>query len=87
MADFLASYRVAILAVDGLEQTKLVAPQKALKAACGQVHVISQKPGQTRGLVHAHNGDMVKVDVHALPVIKHHYAMAQQLAKLKGVTS
>ena len=33
------------------------------------------------------NAQLKNVAVRALPIIKHHYAMAQQLAKLKGVTS
>ncbi|SOE58447.1 hypothetical protein SAMN05414139_01376 [Burkholderia sp. D7] len=87
MADSLASCRVVILAVDGFEQARLVAPRKALKAAGTQVHGISQKPGQIQGFVHTDKRDMVMVDVHARPIIKHHYAMAQQLARLQGVTS
>ncbi|WP_254073884.1 DUF4142 domain-containing protein [Burkholderia sp. S171] len=33
------------------------------------------------------NAPLKNVAAKALPIIKHHYAMAQQLAKLKGVTS
>jgi putative membrane protein len=33
------------------------------------------------------NAQLKNVAAKALPIIKHHYAMAQQLAKLKGVTS
>jgi len=33
------------------------------------------------------NAQLKNVAARALPIIKHHYAMAQQLAKLKGVTS
>jgi protease I len=62
MADSLNGYKVAILAVDGFEQAELVEPQKALKAAGAQVHVISQKPGQIQGFVHTDKGDKVKVD-------------------------
>jgi len=87
MADSLASCRVVILAVDGFEQARLVAPQKALKAAGAQVHGISQKPGQIQGFVHTDKRDMVMVDVHARPIIKHHYAMVQQLAGPRGVAS
>ncbi|SAL39397.1 PfpI family intracellular peptidase [Caballeronia udeis] len=86
MADSLASCRVVILAVDGFEQAKPVAPRNALKANGTQVRAISQKPGQTQGFVQTDKRDMVKVDVHALPIIKHHYAMAQQLDRLNGVT-
>jgi protease I len=62
MADSLNGYKVAILAVDGFEQAELLEPQKALKAAGAQVHVISQKPGQIQGFVHTDKGDKVKVD-------------------------
>jgi protease I len=62
MADSLKGYKVAILAVDGFEQAELVEPQKALKAAGAQVHVISQKPGQIQGFVHTDKGDKVTVD-------------------------
>jgi protease I len=62
MADSLAGYKVAILAVDGFEQAELIEPQKALKAAGAQVHVISQKPGQIQGFVHTDIGDKVNVD-------------------------
>ena len=33
------------------------------------------------------NAQLRNIATRALPIIKHHYAMAQQLAKLKGVTS
>jgi putative membrane protein len=33
------------------------------------------------------NAQLKNIATRALPIIKHHYAMAQQLAKLKGVTS
>ena len=62
MADSLAGYKVAILAVDGFEQAELVEPQKALKAAGAEVHVISQKPGQIQGFVHTNKGDKITVD-------------------------
>jgi protease I len=62
MADSLAGYKVAILAVDGFEQAELIEPQQALKAAGAQVHVISQKPGQIQGFVHTDKGDKVNVD-------------------------
>ena len=62
MADSLAGYKVAILAVDGFEQAELVEPQKALKAAGAQVHVISQKLGQIQGFDHTEKGDKVEVD-------------------------
>ncbi|KMQ80424.1 ThiJ/PfpI family protein [Candidatus Burkholderia pumila] len=63
MASDLNGVKVAILAVDGFEQAELVEPQRALKAAGAQVHVISQKPGQIQGFKHVDKGDKVDVDV------------------------
>ena len=63
MANFLNGLKVAILAVDGFEQAELVEPQRALKDAGAQVHVVSQKPGQIQGFKHVDKGDKVNVDV------------------------
>jgi protease I len=62
MTASLNGYKVAILAVDGFEQAELVEPQKALKKAGAQVHVISQKAGQIQGFVHVDKGGKVDVD-------------------------
>jgi protease I len=63
MAANLNGIKVAILAVDGFEQAELIEPQRALKEAGAQVHVISQKPGQIQGFKHVDKGDKVDVDV------------------------
>ena len=63
MAHSLNGLKVAILAVDGFEQAELVEPQRALKDAGAQVHVVSQKPGQIQGFKHVDKGDKVNVDV------------------------
>lgn len=63
MANSLNGYKVAILAVDGFEQAKLVEPQRALKEAGVQVDVVSQKPGQIQGFNHVDKADKVNVDV------------------------
>ena len=63
MANSLNGCKVAILAVDGFEQAELVEPQRALKEAGAQVHVVSQKPGQIQGFKHVDKGDKVNVDV------------------------
>ncbi|MDR5749986.1 MULTISPECIES: type 1 glutamine amidotransferase domain-containing protein [unclassified Caballeronia] len=62
MATSLNDCKVAILAVDGFEQAELVEPQRALKEAGVEVHVISQKPGQIQGFKHVDKGDTVAVD-------------------------
>jgi protease I len=62
MATSLNNCKVAILAVDGFEQAELVEPQRALKEAGAEVHVISQKPGQIPGFKHVDKGDKVAVD-------------------------
>lgn len=63
MGSSLNGCKVAILAVDGFEQAELVEPQRALKEAGAQVHVISQKAGQIQGFKHVDKGDKVDVDV------------------------
>jgi protease I len=63
MASSLNGLKVAILAVDGFEEAELVEPQRALKEAGAQVHVVSQKPGQIQGFRHVDKGGKVDVDV------------------------
>ena len=63
MAISLNGFKVAILAVDGFEQAELVEPQRALREAGAQVHVVSQKPGQIQGFRHVDKGEKVDVDV------------------------
>lgn len=49
MAISLNGFKVAILPVDGFEQAELVEPQRALREAGAQVHVVSQKPRPDSG--------------------------------------
>src|SRR3954471_9441537 len=48
----LTSFRVAVLATDGFEETELTEPMKALEDAGATVTVISLKPGQIQGVRH-----------------------------------
>lgn len=62
MADNLKGLRVAILATDGFEQSELMKPREALKAAGAQTDVVSLKGGHIRGWNHKDWGDEVTVD-------------------------
>jgi protease I len=48
--DNLKGLRVAILATDGFEQSELLEPRKALRAAGAEVKIVSPKQGSLRGL-------------------------------------
>src|SRR5690348_18379626 len=54
--------RVAILATDGVEQTELTEPRKALDQAGAKTVVVSPKSGKIRGWQHDHWGDEIPVD-------------------------
>jgi len=54
--------RIAILAVDGFEESELIEPKKALEAAGAKVDVLSEKPGEIQGYRHHEAGTRVKVD-------------------------
>ncbi len=45
----LAHLRIAILAIDGVEECELTEPRKALEEASAQVDVVSRKPGEIQG--------------------------------------
>src|SRR5437588_164022 len=48
----LAGFRVAVLATDGVEETELTEPVKALKDAGVDVTILSLNPGQIQGVRH-----------------------------------
>jgi protease I len=48
----LTDFRVAVLATDGVEETELTEPVKALKDAGAQVTILSLKPGQIQAVRH-----------------------------------
>jgi protease I len=58
----LHSMRVAILAVDGFEESELVEPKKALQENGAAVEVVSQKAGEIQGFKHHDKAGKVKVD-------------------------
>jgi protease I len=62
MANELRSYRIAILATDGVEQVELTDPRNALEQAGAQIDLISLKPGQIQGFNHLDKGDTFPVD-------------------------
>jgi len=55
--------RVAILATDGVEQSELEQPRKALDEAGATTLVVSPKPGSIKGWQHDHWGSEIPVDV------------------------
>ncbi len=61
MAD-LKGRKVAVLATDGVEQSELTEPVKALKQAGAQVTVISPKGGQIQAFKHDTPGDKLSTD-------------------------
>ncbi|MCG5076072.1 type 1 glutamine amidotransferase domain-containing protein [Paraburkholderia tagetis] len=62
MASELKRCKVAILAVDGFEESELTGPLRALTEAGADVEVISQKGGEIQGFRHVDKGNRVKVD-------------------------
>jgi protease I len=63
MAELLKGRRIAVLATDGFEQSELIEPVKALKAAGAEVEVVSPKSGSIQGYKHHEKGETVKVDL------------------------
>jgi protease I len=57
------SYKVAVLATDGFEQSELQAPVKALRDAGATVQIIAPKGGEIQGMKHREKGDKTKVDL------------------------
>lgn len=55
--------RVAILATDGVEQSELVEPRKALDAAGAQTALVSIKPGTIQAMKHDEKGETLSVDL------------------------
>lgn len=54
--------RVAFLATDGVEQSELIVPRDAVKAAGGEAYVVSLEMGQIQGMRHDQLGDKITVD-------------------------
>jgi protease I len=54
--------KVAILAVDGFEESELTEPKRALEEAGANVEVVSEHSGEIQGYRHDQKGQRVKVD-------------------------
>ena len=62
MSGELKGKRIAIVATDGFEQSELLKPREALKAAGATVEVISPQAGSIQGMEHHMPGKKVDVD-------------------------
>jgi protease I len=58
----LSNIRVAIIALDGFEESELTEPRQALQQAGAKVDVISQEEGEIQGYQHHEKSAKVKVD-------------------------
>lgn len=58
----LKNMRIAIIALDGFEESELTEPKKALKDAGAQVDVVSAQAGEIQGFRHHDKAGSVKVD-------------------------
>ncbi len=54
--------RVAILAMDGFEESELTEPLRALREAGANVHILSRERGRIQGFRHFDKGETVPVD-------------------------
>jgi protease I len=63
MAQPLLGKTIAVLATDGVEQSELTEPVKALKGAGAQVHVVAPRSGTIQAWHHAEKGDRLGVDL------------------------
>lgn len=63
MAQPLLGKNVAVLATDGVEQSELTEPVKALKGAGAHVHVVSPRGGTIQAWRHYDKGDRLGVDL------------------------
>jgi protease I len=59
----LAGIRVAAIATDGVEESELLQPKKALEEAGAEVKVISPKSGSIQGLKHIEKASQIPVDL------------------------
>ena len=63
MAAELQGKRIAFLATDGVEQSELTEPWKAVKEAGGTPELVSVKSGKIQGVTHGDKADTFTVDV------------------------
>jgi protease I len=59
----LSGIKVAVLVTDGVEQSELVEPKKALEEAGAEVKVISPKTGKIQAFKHHDKADKIPVDM------------------------
>ena len=64
----LEGMHVAVLATDGVEQSELTEPIKALRETGAEVEIVSIKEGQIQGVHHATAADKFDVDYHITDV-------------------
>lgn len=64
MAKDITQLKVAFLATDGVEQSELIEPRKALEEAGAAVEIVSIKDGQIKGWNHTEWGEVFPVDKH-----------------------
>ena len=62
MAAELRGKRIAFLATDGVEQSELTEPWKAVRAAGGTPELVSLEPGRIQGFEHLDRADTFPVD-------------------------
>lgn len=62
MSEELSGKRVAVLATEGVEQSELMEPVKALKAAGAEVEVVSPESKRFQGYKGHEKGEMISVD-------------------------
>ena len=58
----LNNMRIAIIAMDGFEESELTEPMEALRAAGAKVDVVSAKPGEIQGYTHHEKSGKVKAN-------------------------
>ena len=63
MATLLKGKRIAILATDGVEQSELTEPRKALEEAGARTVLISPAEGTIQAMKHKEKGDTLRVDL------------------------
>jgi protease I len=63
MTSGLNGKKVAILATDGVEQSELLEPRKALDEAGAETVLVSLQPGEIQAMQHSEKGEKVAVDL------------------------
>lgn len=58
----LSGIRVAVIAVDGFEESELTEPVQALKDAGAEVHIVSEKKGKIQAFKHFDKSNLIDVD-------------------------